>query len=224
LFFFHHSNVDRIWAQWSSIWGDGDYASAWKKESLLGYVDVDGRDAPPILAGDVVDTAKFGYRYDALGAQSLPAEREIWPGRPAPDRRRDTQRTFNMQRVSATVGRIFIPPETLASLIGARGPKLDVAGFLQVNGNGYVVLLSSLSIDQSWVFRDDAVFEVPMGGMSMGVLGHRIQLEGMIPRNEKALSEGIYIQAETKPLGAEGGSVSLQSFMVEYDAEFPFSA
>jgi hypothetical protein len=223
LFFFHHANVDRIWAQWSSIWGDTNYADAWKKEVLLGYVDADGQDTPGVLAGDTISTERLGYRFDHLGSLALPAQREIWPGQPAANRRRDTQKTFQMERVSPTVGRIFIPPAILASLIGAKGPNLDVAGFLQVNGNGYVVLLSSLSIDQSWVFKDDAVFEVPMGGMNMGVLGHRIQLEGMIPRNERALTEGVYIQAETKPLGNVGGVVTLASFSVDYDAEFPFS-
>jgi len=223
LFWFHHSNVDRIWAQWSSIWGEGTYAPAWRKEALVGYVDENGQETAPILAGDVVNTEKLGYRYDRLGELSLPAQREIWPGEPPANRRRDTQKTFTMERVSPTLGRIFIPPDILASLLGARGPNLDVAGFLQVQGDGYVVLLSSLSIDQSWVFRDDAVFEVPMGGMSMGVLGHRIQLEGMIPRNARALSEGVYIQAEAKPLGNQGQPVALQDFIVEYDAEFPFS-
>jgi hypothetical protein len=224
LFWFHHSNVDRIWCQWSSIWGDSNYADAWKREKLEGYRSADGRLAAPVAAGDVVSPARLGYRYDQLGTLSLPAQREIWPGTALPNRRRETQKTFKMERVSPTMGRIFMPPEVLASLIGAHGPNLDVAGFLQVAGNGYVVMLSSLSIDQSWVFKDDAVFEVPMGGMSMGVLGHRIQLEGMIPRNERALSEGIYLQAETKPLGTMTGfaPVALESFVVEYDAEFPF--
>ena len=224
LFWFHHSNVDRIWAQWSSIWGDANYADAWKREKLEGYMTAEGQLAAPVAAGDLISTARLGYRYDQLGSQSLPAQREIWPGVAAPNRKRETQKTFKMERISPTTGRIFMPPEILASLIGAHGPNLDVAGFLQVNGNGYAVLLSSLSIDQSWVFKDDAVFEVPMGGMSMGVLGHRIQLEGMIPRNERALSEGLYLQAETKPLGNVGGTVELESFVVEYDAEFPFTA
>ena len=224
LFWFHHSNVDRIWAQWSAIWGEETYADAWKRERLEGYRTADGALAAPVSAAETISTTRLGYRYDQLGAQSLPAQREIWPGVAAPARRRETQKTFQMERISPTTGRIFMPPEVLASLIGAHGPNLDVAGFLQVNGNGYAVLLSSLSIDQSWVFKDDAVFEVPMGGMSMGALGHRIQLEGMIPRNERALSEGIYLQAETRPLGAVGGVVELQSFVVDYDAEFPFTA
>jgi len=223
LFWFHHSNVDRIWRQWSSIWGNETYAPAWRREQLLGFVDETGRPAPPISAGEIVDVRALGYDYDRLGAFSLPAQREIWPGQAAADRSRDTQKHFTMQRVSPTIGRIFIPATVLASLIGAKGPNLDVAGFLQVNGEGYSVMLSSLSIDQSWVFKDDAVFEVPMGGMSMGVLGHRIQLEGMIPRNERALSEGVYIQAEAKPLGSHGMPVTLDNFTIEYEAEFPFA-
>jgi hypothetical protein len=222
LFWFHHSNVDRIWAQWSSIWGEDHYAPTWRAEVLRGYVDEDGQDSAPITAGEAVDMARFGYRYDQLGALALPAEREIWPGAAPSGRRRDTQQTFQMERVSPTTGRIFIPPLVLSSLLGARGPNLDVAGFLQVQGNGYVVLLSSLSVDQTWVFKDDAVFEVPMGGMSGGVLGHRIQLEGMIPRNERGLSEGVYLKAEARPLGDAAGIVALQSFQVDYEAEFPF--
>jgi hypothetical protein len=224
LFWFHHANVDRIWAQWSSIWGDANYADAWKAEVLQGYTDPDGQPSAPITAGQTISTNRLGYRYDRLGALSLPAQREIWPGPSSPRRRRDTQRTFQMDRVSPTIGRIFVPSDVLASLIGARGPNLDVAGFLQVQGNGYVVLLSSLSIDQSWVFKDDAVFEAPMGGMSMGVLGHRLQLEGMVPRNARALSEGVFLQAEAKPLGYSGSPVRLESFTVQYDAELAFGA
>jgi hypothetical protein len=60
--------------------------------------------------------------------------------------------------------------------------------------------------------------------VSTALLGHRIQLEGMIPRNERALSEGVYRQAQTKPLGNGGDVVVLESFRVEYDAEFAFAA
>jgi len=45
----------------------------------------------------------------------------------------------------------------------------------------------------------------------------------MIPRNERALSEGVYIQAEAKPLGSHGMPVTLDNFTIEYEAEFPFA-
>ena len=225
LFFFHHSNVDRIWAQWSSIWGETNYADAWKKEVVTGYVDADGVDAPGTAIGDTVNTERLGYRYDHLGALSLPAQREIWPGQASARRLRDTQKTFKM-----------------GPRLAHRRPHLHSTGGSRQPDRGQRAEPGRRRLPAGGGQRLCGAALLPLHRPELGVQGRR-RFRSAYGRHEHgrarpphpaggddpqeragARAKGSIIQAETKPLAHAGGAVELDSFIVEYDAEFPFPA
>jgi hypothetical protein len=225
LFWVHHSNVDRQWAIWTEMHGAGDYPPEWAAEPCTGYVDEDGYLAPARMAGQCADTHPMGYTYDDLRLAERARRRERWPGIPDPTPAVVLQRTLPMQRQSASLGRIFVPPQLLSNLKGAVGPTIDAAGFLQVVGmDGYVVRMLSRSVDGSVVFGRDAIFAVPMGGggmMGQHPVGHRVQLSGLVPRDPRALAEGFWIEAEADHLRGEQSHMQpeLASFVLTYRAQ-----
>jgi hypothetical protein len=224
LFWAHHSNVDRQWAMWTDIHGPKLYPPEWGNETCSGYVDADGFLAPVRTGRECADTRQLGFTYDNLDLARRQTAPERWPGVPDPTPQRVAQQTLTMQRQSPSLGRIFLPPQMLANLKGAYAPEIDVSGFLQVMGmDGYVVHLTSRSIDLSHAFLEDALFAVPMGGMGMRPMGHKAQLKALIPRDLRALSEGIWLEAEARPLRGvtptSGMAPELVTFVVDYRAQ-----
>ena len=222
IFWAHHANVDRQWAIWTDIHGARDFPGEWGAEPCTGYVDDDGYLASARTASEAVDTRALGYSYDDLRLAYQSLGREQWPGTPDPAPQRVTDHTFAMQAASASVGRIFVPAEALSNLRGAYGPYIDAAGFLQVRGGeGYVVRFTGRSADGSAVYGQDALFSVPMGGMNMNSMGHRVQLKALIPRDARALNEGFWIEAEADRLRGEraGSRPEIVSFVLNYRAQ-----
>jgi hypothetical protein len=164
----------------------------------------------------------MGYTYDNLNLARRAMTREQWPGVPDPTPQHVIQRSLQMQRQSPSLGRIFVPPQLLSNLKGAYGPEIDATGLLQVlGGDGFVVRLTSRSLDGGYVFGQDAIFSVPMGGMmGMHPVGHRAQLKRLIPRDPRALAEGFWIEAQASHLRGEqaGMGPELTSFVVNYRA------
>lgn len=220
LFWAHHSNVDRQWAIWTEIHGPNNYPREWGTEPCTGYVDEDGFLAPARTARECADTRALGFTYDDLRLADSVKRREQWPGSPDPTPQRVIQRTLDMQRQSATLGRVFMPPQLLSNLKGANGPDIDATAYLQIlGGDGFVVRLTSRSVDGSFTFGQDAIFSVPMGGMmAMHPTGHRAQLNRLIPRDLRVLNEGLWIEADARPLRGESGRShpELTSFVLNY--------
>ncbi len=223
LFWVHHANVDRQWAIWTEAHGARLYPAEWGSEPCTGYVDADGYLAPARTAHECADTRLLGYTYDNLELAQRQTAKERWPGVPDPTPPRVVQRSLTMQRQTGSLGRILVPAEMLSNLKGAYGPEVDVAGFVQIMGmEGYVVHLTSRSLDGTHAFLEDAIFAVPMGGMGMHPMGHRVQLKSLVPRDPRALSEGFWLEADARPLRGERGSgmvPQLVTFVVDYRSQ-----
>ncbi len=222
IFWLHHSNVDRQWVIWTEIHGAQSYPTAWGGEPCTGYVDDDGYLAPARRAEEAIDTRTLGYTYDDVRLAYAGLAREAWPGAPDPTAQRAIERTLQMQPQSAALGRIFVPPELLSNLKGAYGAFIDAAGFIQVRGgDGYVVKMTSRSADGAQAYAQDALFAVPMGGMQMNAMGHRVQLKALIPHDLRALDEGVWIEVEARNLRGErsGSRPEIASFVLNYRAQ-----
>ncbi len=64
LFFLHHANVDRIWAEWQDKYGDSTYPSAAPNDytgGLYSFTDASGK---PVQASSLFDHRARGYKYD----------------------------------------------------------------------------------------------------------------------------------------------------------------
>lgn len=224
LFWAHHANVDRQWAAWSEQHAGADYPRAFGAEPCTGFVDTDGYLAPVRTASEGFDTARLGYTFDNLKVAPRAWAAERWPGAPSPDAPRVVQRTLPMQRLDARAVRVFAPPTLSRALLGADRPVLDVEGFLQVAGvDGYVVRLTSRSLDGRVAFAEDAVFSVPMGGGGMDAppMRHRVQLRRIVPRDLRALSEGFWLEARADLLRGErqGRAPAVADFTVDVRIE-----
>ncbi|HYO67667.1 MAG TPA: tyrosinase family protein, partial [Archangium sp.] len=64
LFFLHHANVDRIWAEWQDKYGDSTYPRAAPNDysgDLYSFTDASGK---PVQASSLFDHRARGYKYD----------------------------------------------------------------------------------------------------------------------------------------------------------------
>jgi len=222
LFWAHHSNVDRQWAMWSEQHAPSEIPREFLAESCTGYVDGDGFLARARTAGECLNTRQMGFTYDDLGQRARP-QAEAWAGQADAGAPPVVQATLNGQAGGNGVVRAFIRPELLTNLPGARAPHLDVKGFLRVVGvDGYTVRLSSRSADGRYLFGQDALFSVPMGdAIGVNAMGHRVQLQRLVPRDPRALAEGFWIEAVAGPLRGEVRSMQPQviSMVVNYRSQ-----
>ncbi len=64
IFFLHHANVDRLWAEWQDKYGDGTYPSEDPNDytkNLFMFNDAQGK---PVMASSQFDHRTLGYVYD----------------------------------------------------------------------------------------------------------------------------------------------------------------
>ncbi|HEX6016356.1 MAG TPA: tyrosinase family protein [Geminicoccaceae bacterium] len=65
LFWLHHSNCDRIWAEWNAGGGANPAVSLWRNFPLWRFVGID-KQLREVLVRDLLDTRTLGYQYDRV--------------------------------------------------------------------------------------------------------------------------------------------------------------
>jgi hypothetical protein len=65
-FWMHHANIDRVWATWHVGRGADVYPEDWTRRTLDGFIGRDGETTGDWRIGDVLETRRLGYVYDAL--------------------------------------------------------------------------------------------------------------------------------------------------------------
>jgi tyrosinase len=82
IFWLHHCNIDRIWAQWVAQGGgrENPAEGAWKDQQFNFY-DVEKKEFVPRSCGEVVETKALDYEYDSVngvpsGAEAAPAPKD----------------------------------------------------------------------------------------------------------------------------------------------------
>ncbi len=212
LFWMHHANIDRIWTLWSDKHFNQVYPKAWRKESLGGFIDPNGRFVPPALAETTLDTTTFGYRY--AFDPTPPIAFLVAPGQPVVRRR-----SYSWKMQSMGPGSAFI--EVSPSL--ARGKATSATGYLTVvpdpHAASMVTLTGRSGASGALVFKD-AVFLVPMGGHSMEPQQFRIQMERLWGVHDGG---GVRLEIEAAPLAGRKTSpmpTTLVDFVLDADLAF----
>ncbi|HST68615.1 MAG TPA: tyrosinase family protein [Solirubrobacterales bacterium] len=123
IFWLHHANIDRIWAQWELTHQDAA-ESAWREEEFT-FFDVDRSEAAK-KPEQVLDTiADLNYTYDAIPSKAAPdteEEERFAIATPNPDRERKV--------VGAAEGKVTLTgnPETVPVAIDNRAqPEVQEA-------------------------------------------------------------------------------------------------
>lgn len=76
IFWMHHANVDRLWAEWQGIMGANAYPSIpddfkmWRQFKLTGFFDVQGQ-AQTALVEDMFRHFNLGYTYDTINEDKV---------------------------------------------------------------------------------------------------------------------------------------------------------
>lgn len=84
IFWFHHGNIDRLWAYWISLRGQRSDPIAEADWVSYEFTFVDEKGAPVITRPkDMLSTEKLGYVYDALDPQGPPEPRAEAQATPA---------------------------------------------------------------------------------------------------------------------------------------------
>ncbi len=215
LFWLHHANVDRLWADWSHHHYDGEYVDAWKVEKLSGYEDPDGSHPAPVTAETTIDTSGLGYEYD-FARRPHP----VGAAAPGGGRRalapRIERYTFKMMRLSASSGVIEIPAKA------ARARHAAAVGYLRIDpdpAHASVTKIHCTDVADGSVPFDDKIFLVPMG-MKMGLQNYRIDLSEVW---SGAGQKGLRLAAATTHLaGRRSGAhpPAIASFEVDARATF----
>ncbi|HVS36706.1 MAG TPA: tyrosinase family protein [Gemmataceae bacterium] len=171
VFFLHHANVDRLWAEWMLIPGHTNPSSSTWQTQWFNFIGPDGKEVS-VTAGDVVDFMKVNVLYQPhqaagvrLGPDKSPEERTL-EGKPV--------------TVGARVPLLAVDRQPKAPAPPRRTIRLAVEGF-QAPADAAMRLhafLNKPDADAATPLTDEhyvgTFFIVPMtakAGMGMGEMG-----------------------------------------------------
>ena len=167
LFWFHHSNVDRLWWYWDQQYGchSADcYPADWQSEMVRGIVDPDGSALAPIPVRSLLTTAPMGYDYE-----SLPMERMVMAAAPPlgshPPRlvpRPPYATTLRLIADRTPTAIISLPRELVTRLLTAS--KAEVNAPMLVRSSASAPHEIRISLMGRTTLQQDRIFAMPMGG------------------------------------------------------------
>ncbi len=134
IFWLHHANVDRLWAEWLVL-GDGRANAiepAWLRQRFS-FVDEQRRRRRPKVA-DTLSTSKLGYTYDSLPETELPAAMTAPAKRPhRGELVGATDRGFELS-AGATEVAVPIDQRAAEAVLGDREAPVSQRVYLAVEG------------------------------------------------------------------------------------------
>jgi hypothetical protein len=180
LFWFHHANIDRVWAAWQTrAEARGvQMDEAWLAEPFDMFADERGANARTLTTGDVRATSLLGYRYDLDYPFQWFDERPAIA--PAGKTRRNVVAThpyrFNLtvDPGTATPLRLPLPADLVAMLAADQGQRFQVSGLGHVRTTDMTLAGSAFSVAVERIRKDGTsdtapvAFLLPFVGMHGG--------------------------------------------------------
>jgi tyrosinase len=83
IFWLHHANIDRVWAEWQAVKGHEDPAETDWTEQEYEFFDPNGSKVSRVCAKAVDTVGDFGYTYDPAPGED--GEARVKPSAPMPD-------------------------------------------------------------------------------------------------------------------------------------------
>jgi tyrosinase len=84
IFWLHHANIDRLWAEWQAVDGHDDPSESDWTGQKYEFFDTDGNKVSKTSAEAVSTVEDFGYTYDPAPGGATP-EAKVGPSAPMPD-------------------------------------------------------------------------------------------------------------------------------------------
>jgi hypothetical protein len=177
VFWFHHCNIDRVWATWQANAADrGEVADQdWLDQTFDGFVDASGGLARIMTTPELVNTPDLGYRYDANYPMPFFDERP-----PVPPAGKTKRVVLSNQphslRLAMEPGvhaplRLPLPDDLVAALAADKDGNLQVKGTGKVRSTDPMLNGSVIEIAIERIRKDGTLDLAPMTAM-MPFVGH----------------------------------------------------
>jgi hypothetical protein len=205
LFWFHHSNVDRLWWYWDQQYGcrSADcYPADWQAEMVRGIEDPDGSALAPIPVSSLLTTAHMGYDYE-----SLPMERMVMGAAPPRDFRapRLVQRapystTLRLVEDRTPIAIVSLRRELLMRLLTASKAKVNAP--LLVRSSAQAPHEIRISLLGHTTLQQDRIFAMPMGNGMRGMRGGMNASDASYVKNIGTMFESLARNASPEAAAA----------------------
>ena len=186
VFWFHHCNIDRVWATWEAYAADrGEVADPdWMNQTFDGFVDASGGLARIMTTPELLNTPDLGYRYDVEYPMPFFDERPATP--PAGKTKRVQLSTApHSLRLSMEPGvhaplRLPLPDDLVATLAADQDQHLKVTGTGKVRSADPLLNGSIIEIAIERIRKDGTLDMAPMTAM-MPFVGNHSPAAAAIP-------------------------------------------